>query len=85
MPRISFFLGIVIYMYYDDHNPPHFHASYEGLEGVCNFEGELIKGYLSERVQNLIKEWCGLHRKELDENWQRARENKPLNWVEPLR
>jgi len=55
------------------------------LSRVCNFEGELITGYLSERVQNLIKEWCGLHRKELDENWQRARENKPLNWVEPLR
>ncbi len=28
MPRISFFLGISIYMYYDDHNPPHFHAIY---------------------------------------------------------
>ena len=55
MPRISMFFGIVIYMYYDDHNPPHFHASYEGLEGMFNFEGSLIKGYMPLRVQKLIK------------------------------
>ena len=47
MPRISIFFGIVVYMYYDDHNPPHFHASYEGLEAMFDFEGNLIKGYIS--------------------------------------
>ena len=29
MPEISRFLGIVIYMLYDDHPPPHFHAEYK--------------------------------------------------------
>lgn len=28
MPEISLFFGIRITMYYDDHNPPHFHADY---------------------------------------------------------
>ena len=28
MPEISRFLGIVIYMYFNEHNPPHFHAEY---------------------------------------------------------
>ena len=28
MPKISRFLGIVTYMYFNDHNPPHFHAEY---------------------------------------------------------
>jgi len=28
MPEISRFYGIVIRMFYDDHNPPHFHAFY---------------------------------------------------------
>ena len=28
MPEISRFLGIVIAMYYNEHNPPHFHARY---------------------------------------------------------
>jgi hypothetical protein len=30
MPTISFFYGIVIQMYWRDHNPPHFHAYYQG-------------------------------------------------------
>lgn len=85
MPRISIFFGIVIYMYYDDHNPPHFHASYEGLEGMFNFEGNLIKGYMPLRVQKLIKEWCICHKNELEENWENTKHDKPLNWIEPLR
>jgi hypothetical protein len=85
MPRISIFFGIVIYMYYDDHNPPHFHASYEGLEGLFDFDGNLIRGYLSKRAHRLIKEWCNFYGEELKENWERAKEDKPLNWIEPLR
>jgi len=85
MPRISLFFGIVIYMYYDDHNPPHFHASYEGLEATFDFDGNLLKGYISPKAQVLIREWCQLHKKELIENWQRAKEGIPLNWIEPLR
>jgi hypothetical protein len=30
MPEISRFFGIVIKMFFDDHNPPHFHAEYSG-------------------------------------------------------
>ena len=32
MPEISRFLGIVIWMYFLDHDPPHFHATYAGAE-----------------------------------------------------
>lgn len=85
MPRIAIFFGIVIYMYYDDHNPPHFHASYEGEEAIFDFDGNLLKGYMPAKGQSLIKEWCGIHKNELIENWERAREYKPLNWIEPLR
>ena len=28
MPRISSFYGLVVYMYWGDHSPPHFHAEY---------------------------------------------------------
>jgi Domain of unknown function (DUF4160) len=85
MPRISIFLGIVIYMYYDDHNPPHFHALYEGVEAIFNMGGNLLKGDMVPRVQRLIKEWCLIHKTELMDNYQRAKEDKPLNWIEPLR
>lgn len=40
MPTISMFYGIVIRMYYDDHNPPHFHAFFGEYEAIFNFEGE---------------------------------------------
>jgi hypothetical protein len=29
MPEISRFFGIIIRMYFGDHNPPHFHAIYQ--------------------------------------------------------
>lgn len=37
IPRISIFFGIVIYMYYDEHAPPHFHAMYEGSAAALDF------------------------------------------------
>jgi len=85
MPRISIFFGIVIYMYYDDHLPPHFHAMYEGLEAMFDLNGNLLKGTMSPRALRLIKEWTTIHRSELEENWERAGRNIPLNWIEPLR
>lgn len=72
-------------MYYDDHNPPHFHAAYEGLEATFDFGGKLLRGDLSKRARKLIKEWCELHEEELRENWEKARADKPLHWIEPLR
>lgn len=85
MPRISCYFGIVVYMYYDDHNPPHFHASYEGLEAMFDLNGNLLKGYISPRAQKLIKEWCNLHVIELEENWELSKQDRPLNWIEPLK
>jgi hypothetical protein len=34
MPRISKFFGVVIFMYFNDHLPPHFHAEYGEFEAV---------------------------------------------------
>lgn len=34
MPEISRFFGIIIRMFFDDHNPPHFHAEYAGKKSV---------------------------------------------------
>ncbi len=36
MPEISRFYGIVIKMFFDDHNPPHFHALYGEYEVLIN-------------------------------------------------
>ena len=85
MPRISIFFGIVVYMYYAEHFPAHFHAVYEGSEAVFDFNGNVVKGAMAPRAIGLVKEWATMHKGELQENWERARQNMPLNWIEPLR
>ena len=72
MPRISEFYGIVITMYWTDHEPPHFHAYYGEYDAqVLIATGEVMGGELPRRALRLVKEWTELHRAELMENWQR--------------
>ena len=40
MPEISLFYGIRVTMYYDDHNPPHFHAEYNGNKALIEIDEE---------------------------------------------
>ncbi|HHQ43043.1 MAG TPA: DUF4160 domain-containing protein [Chromatiales bacterium] len=85
MPVISRFLGVVIAMYYADHEPPHFHARYGGREALIEIaSGAVIAGDLPPRVLGLVQEWRLLHRGELKRNWDRARRREPLVPVPPL-
>ncbi len=85
MPRISQFFGILIYMYYNDHAPPHFHAEYSGNEALYEIETlRVYAGELPRRVHNLVLEWADLHRQELMEDWQRARNGETLSDIKPL-
>ena len=36
MPEISSFYGIIISMFFSDHNPPHFHVKYQGYEATID-------------------------------------------------
>lgn len=38
MPEISRFFGIIIAMFYDDHNPPHFHARYGNYKAAVKID-----------------------------------------------
>jgi len=52
---------------------------------MFDLNGNLLKGYISPRAQKLIKEWCNLHVIELEENWELSKQDRPLNWIEPLK
>lgn len=65
MPEISRFYGIVIYLFYNEHNPPHLYAEYQGYEAVIEIESENMKGNFPKRALNMIKEWIGIHKDEL--------------------
>lgn len=85
MPEISRFLGIVIAMYYNDHQPPHFHAKYGDYRGVITISDlKLVEGQLPARVISLILEWAFQHRDELLDDWELAIAKKPLRKIEPL-
>jgi len=57
MPYVSMFFGIIIRMFFSEHNPPHFHAEYQGTEGIFNFDGEMLKGNItSTTALRLIRE-----------------------------
>lgn len=85
MPEISRFFGIVIRMYVNDHNPPHFHATYAEFEALINIETmQIYQGELPRRALALVLEWTALHRGELQQDWGRARKGEPLQPIAPL-
>jgi hypothetical protein len=85
MPRISFFYGIAVYMYYRDHAPPHFHAIYAEHEAEIEIaSGATLDGTLPRKARALVGEWADEHRDELQLNWDRARAGQPLKPIEPL-
>ncbi|WP_017325470.1 DUF4160 domain-containing protein [Synechococcus sp. PCC 7336] len=85
MPEISRFLGIIITMYYNDHPPSHFHVRYNQQKALINIETlSILEGKLSPRVLGLVIEWATIHQAELKQNWQLARQNTPLENIDPL-
>lgn len=85
MPCVSEFYGIAIYLYHNDHQPPHFHAEYAGSEALIEIATlRTYRGKLPRRVHSLVIEWADLNRAELLENWDLARQGLPLKRIEPL-
>tara|TARA_R110002094_G_scaffold218787_1_gene190430 strand:- start:351 stop:572 length:222 start_codon:yes stop_codon:yes gene_type:complete len=72
-------------MYYDDHNPPHFHAYYGEYEAIFSIQTmEMMEGQLPKRAKALVSEWALEHRQELVDDWELAAQHQPLNKIEPL-
>jgi hypothetical protein len=85
MPTISYFFGIAIRIYFNEHPPPHFHALYGDDVGQVEIAtGKLINGRLPRRVLAFVEEWRMLHVDELMEDWRLAQGRKRLNRIDPL-
>jgi hypothetical protein len=81
MPEICRFLGIIITMYFDEHNPPHFHVRYnEHRASVEISTSNILNGEIPARVRGLVAEWAELHKTELLEMWN----SKDFHKIEPL-
>ena len=85
MPEISRFYGIIIRMFFCDHNPPHFHAIYKEYEAIIDINTlAILEGSLPKRAQVMVLEWAFEHRSELLLNWEKAQKPEPLDKIEPL-
>jgi Domain of unknown function (DUF4160) len=63
VPRLSQFYGISIYMYWADHQPPHFHAIYGGDEALVRIDdGRVLAGRLPATAARLVEKWARAHR-----------------------
>jgi len=85
MPKLSEFYGIAVYLYFVEHAPPHFHAWYGASEAHVRIDTlDLLRGGLPRRAMALVLEWAALHRAELLDAWERARNRLPLAAIRPL-
>ena len=85
MPEISHFLGIVIMMYFNDHNPPHFHAKYNDYRAAISIlDLSVLEGKLPPRILGLVMEWADLHREDLMNNWNSLKATGYYNKIQPL-
>jgi len=85
MPEISRFFGIVIRMFFDEHNPPHVHAEYQGSKAVFDLNGNITRGEINSRTAvRLVREWIDIHSNELREDWELAQQGKEIKKIAPL-
>lgn len=85
MPEISRFYGIVIRMYFQDHNPPHFHAEYQGMKAEYDIRTlDVLAGGLPNRAHALVLEWASMYKNELMNNWKKSIIPATLDKIAPL-
>ncbi len=85
MPELSRFFGISIRMYFDDHNPPHFHAIYSGLEAEFGIDPlAVLRGRFPRRALGMVLEWAAMHQQELLDNWERLHNDETPERIDPL-
>lgn len=85
MPTISMFRGIHITMYWADHMPPHFHATYGGEEVIVSIKDvEVLDGTLPNKQLKMLLGWAAMRQDQLMDNWDLAEKKQELFPIEPL-
>ena len=84
MPEISRFYGIIIKMFYNEHNPPHIHVEYQDFKAIITINEGIIEGKMPKTALKLIFEWMELHKDELLKNWEKIESKKPIDLITPL-
>jgi hypothetical protein len=76
---------MIIQMYYNDHDPPHFHVIYNEFRAVIAITDlSLLFGDLPPKAIGLVMEWAGTRKSELLRDWNLAKRKQPLEPISPL-
>jgi Domain of unknown function (DUF4160) len=73
-----------VFINYNDHDPPHFHAKYGSQEVMVEILTGTVRGYMSKRALRMLFEWSEIHQQGLMENWNLAQERERLQDIAPL-
>jgi len=82
------FFGIVIRMYFPpkEHNPPHVHASYQGVNASFLIsDGTIMNGDFPARQTKLVRAWIEIHQDELMANWDLCQNEEQPFRIDPLK
>ena len=85
MAEIARFYGIIISMFGNEHNPPHFHIKYGHYKAIYTMKNGIIKGEVPINVLKKVSEWVEIHNNELEKNWELLQSGETVNKIEPLK
>ncbi|MDD2870480.1 MAG: DUF4160 domain-containing protein [Candidatus Gracilibacteria bacterium] len=84
-PKLSEFFGVSIYVYWNDHNPPHFHVIYKDFNCYISInELKILEGNLPPKIEKLVISWAELYNEELLEAWEDVQNMKTPKKIDPL-
>ena len=85
MPTVSSFYGMLIRMYFNDHEPAHFHVEYAEFKATVGIEDLRIRtGQLPRRAEQLVLDWAEIHQGELIQNWHLCKMKQTPLAIAPL-
>lgn len=84
MPKISEFSGMKIYVYFDDHDPPHFHIRGQDKAEIYIKTGAYKNGLLPLKKQRDILQWLNEYRNDIMEAWNNCTEFRVPRKIPPL-
>ena len=85
MPEICWFFGIIISLYWRDHNPPHALLTYGDYEYSIGVLYRIVDGQAPVKEVAKVNEWIDLHESEILSLWEKAQKGEKLDKTEPLK
>ena len=85
MPTVAVVAGMTILIYYDDHDPPHFHvraANFRAKVAIHDLSVVEVVGRMKASEIRTIQSWARRHQPASWDNWLRASQLEAIRKIE---